>query len=78
MIVGVGRWVVWVPIRLWWAISSDRRSVLWIFFLLGFFFCWMLVSILLLSGRPKARLMMVVVWVVLRDNNVKRNEYFIE
>ena len=29
-------------------------------FFTGFFFCWMLVSILLLSGRPEAGLMMVV------------------
>ena len=34
VIMGVGQWVVWVPIRLWWAISIDRL-VLWDFF---FFF----------------------------------------
>ena len=35
-------------------------------------------SILLLSGRLKAGLMMVAVGVVLRDDSVKRNDYFIE
>ena len=38
VIMGVGQWVVWVPIRLWWAISVDRL-VLWDFFFF-FFGCW--------------------------------------
>ena len=40
MSVGVGRWVVWVPIRLWWAIFVDRL-VLWGFFYWFFFFFWL-------------------------------------
>ena len=56
---------------------------------LPFFFLflgWMLVLILLLSGRPEAGgrvddggcLMIVTVGVVLRDDSVKRNDYFIQ
>ena len=41
--------------------SVGCRSVLWVVFF-GFFFCWMPVSILLLSGRLEARLMIVVAW----------------
>ena len=37
VIVGVGWWVVWFPIRLWWAIFVDRL-VLWAFFTSFFFF----------------------------------------
>ena len=37
VIMGVNQWVVWVPIRLWWAISIDWL-VFWGFFLLFFFF----------------------------------------
>ena len=73
VIVGVGRWVVDLFFGLFFQISGV------------FFFFWLDVGVDLVA-QWEARgwvdnggcLMMVAVGVVLRDDSVKRNDYFIE
>ena len=54
--VGVGWWYRWLWVWVGGLPIYSLGCVFW------FFFCWMPVSILLLSGRLEARLMIVVAW----------------